>query len=422
MAEVSPNTLVRYSRRAALVVALLVASLALLFVSFEPAVVSPARPTPGDIAAAREVWHQLQAAESANAGGQIRLDNQAIQGLATLATDTTDRARFQAGIERGVLSGTASIPLPAGLWINASASAAGEHSGFPAYDLKVGRVSFPSAVGRWVADFAYRELQRKGLKLPPLDQLVKHIQIDQREVIADLNLPGSGLVGGFISTRATPLDQALVSEIFCRIAAEHDSRPVTDLSGIVARTFDPAHAREGEKFNRAAFVALSLLVVGEKAEALAPRAVERSKTCPHPAAGFLLHEREDLAKHWTFSAALAAVLGGETAANLGEWKELDDSLANGTGFSFVDLAADRSGLQTALRALDPSTAAGARAKLSRASDEDLLPRALLQAPEGMSEGAFTDHFGALDRAKYRLAVGSIDRTLERQRSIGPSES
>ncbi|HEY6817246.1 MAG TPA: hypothetical protein VI168_17040, partial [Croceibacterium sp.] len=138
--------------------------------------------------------------------------------------------------------------------------------------------------------------------------------------------------------------------------------------------------------------------------------------CPLPEQGFRLHQREDLAKHWSFSAGLAAVLGGETAANLGEWKELDDSLPSGSGFSLVDLAADRSGLQTALRALDQDRAASMTAELGRATDEDLLPRELLRAPEGLPETAFVQRFDALDRERYRLAVESIDRTLARQRS------
>ena len=418
MSQVPPKKLARYGRRAAIALTLLVAAFAVLFLSFDPVVEAPTRPTSGDIAAARQVWSQLQETQSTEAERRVRLDNEALAGLAALASDAAGQTRLEAGISRGILSGTASIPLPGGLWINASASAAGEHSGFPAFYLKVGRVRFPLVVGRWAADFARQELLRKGVTLPPLDKMITHIVIDEREVIADLDLPkGNGMVHGLISARATPLDQSLVSGIFCRLAAEQQTARATELSQLVGQTFDPAHARGDEEFNRAAFVALSLIVVGEKAEALAPRAVELSKNCPHPGAGFLLHQREDLAKHWAFSAALTAVLGGETAANLGEWKELDDSLPNGSGFSFVDLAADRSGMQTALRTLDPGSAVRSRDELARATDAHLLPPALLRSPEGLSDTSFTDRFGALDREKYRRAVASIDRTLARQRPL-----
>ena len=145
------------------------------------------------------------------------------------------------------------------------------------------------------------------------------------------------------------------------------------------------------------------------------RAAELSKDCPRPSERFLLHGREDLAKHWAFSAALASVLGEDTAANLGEWKELDDSLPDGSGFSFVDIAADRAGLRTALRAIDPATASETRGGLGRATDEGLLPTALLRAPEVLSDTSFVDRFGSLDRETYRRAIATIDRMLARER-------
>jgi hypothetical protein len=111
-----------------------------------------------------------------------------------------------------------------------------------------------------------------------------------------------------------------------------------------------------------------------------------------------------------------SVLGEDATASLGEWKELRDSLPNGSGFSFVDLAADRSGMRIAVRALDPGTAAETVNTLRRATDADLLPEALLQEPEGLSEATFVNRFGSLDQERYRRAVVSIDQTLTRERA------
>jgi uncharacterized protein YfiM (DUF2279 family) len=322
-----------------------------------------------------------------------------------------------------VLSGKASVALPAGLWINASASVAGQHAGFPEYDLTVGRVQFPRFASRWVADLGRLVLSLKGASIPPLDEVISRFAVGSHDVVADLALPASsGVVDGIISAGGEPLDEPLVSDIYCRIAAGQRKAPVSSLAVLIRRTFDPAHAEDSDEFSRAALVALSLIVVGGQAEALAPRAVELSKDCPHPRAGYLLQQREDLAKHWSFSAGLTAVLGEETAASLGEWKELDDSLPNGSGFSFVDLAADRSGMQAALRVLDSATAARTTTELSRATDEDLLPETLLQGAEGLSEASFVDSFGTLDRARYRRAVRAIDQILARQRAAKSSGS
>ncbi|HEU4650445.1 MAG TPA: hypothetical protein VFS49_03435, partial [Croceibacterium sp.] len=276
---------------------------------------------------------------------------------------------------------------------------------------------FPHLLSRWAAELARQILRLRGVTVPPLDEMIRRVDVDQRELVAELVLPAdSGMVDRLISASGHPLDEPLVSDIYCRIAAAQRKAPAGTLAQLVRRTFDPALAEDDEDFTRAALVALSLLVVGEQAHPLAPQAVELAKNCPHPAGGYLLQQREDLAKHWTFSAGLTAVLGGETARSLGEWKELDDSLPKGSGFSFVDLSADRSGLQTALRALDPETAAKTTAELARVTDQDLLPSTLLRGPEGLSEGSFIDDYGSLDRARYLSAVQAIDRVLARQRS------
>jgi hypothetical protein len=246
--------------------------------------------------------------------------------------------------------------------------------------------------------------------------VIRHVVVGQREVVADLVFPAdSGVVDGIISAGGEPLDEPLVSDIYCRIAASQRTAPVANLAQQVRRTFDPDQVDGREEFRRAAFVALAMLVAGDRANALAPQAAVMAKDCPHPRRAFVLQQREDLAKHWAFSAGLTAVLGAETAASLGEWKELDDSLPDGSGFSFVDLAADRSGMRAALRALDPELGEKSIASLGQATDEDLLPAALLQGPEGLSDVSFVDRYGALDRERYRRAVAAIDRTLASQR-------
>lgn len=408
--------LLRRLRVAALAIAVLLAVMALLFVSVRPEVQGAERPTARDIAAAREAWHQIRAGRGSDEPARVRIDNRMIRGLAALASDATGMARFDGQVADGVLSGRSSVLLPAGLWINVSGTITGRHQGFPEFRLKVGRVTFPLTVGRWLADIGRAVLRLRGATIPPLDDMVRQFSVNRAEVLADVVLPGkSGMVGGLIASGGEALNQPLVSDIYCEIAASQRNEPVSDLSQMVRRTFGKVRANPTDEQTRAAFVALSFLVVGEQAEALAPQGAELAKNCPRPFTQLRLQQREDLAKHWAFSAAIAAVLGEETSASVGEWKELDDSLADGSGFSFVDIAADRAGLQTALRALDPATAERTIEGLARATEESLLPGTLLRGPEGLSETSFTDRFGSLDRERYRQAIVAIDRELARGR-------
>lgn len=409
------SPLFRRLRNAGLVLAALAALFAALFVSVSPSVREGARPTARDIAAAREAWHQVRDSRGSGEVVRVRLDNRMIRGLSTLASDATGRARFEGSLAGGVLSGKASIALPAGLWINVSGTVAGRHEGFPEFRLTVGRVTFPLAAGRWMAGLGRQMLRLGGATVPPLDEMVRQFSVDETHVIADVALPASsGMMERLVSANGEALNQPLVSDIYCEIAAGQRNQPVSDLSRMVRRTFDRSLARQTEERTRAAFVALAFLVVGDQAEPLAARAAELAEKCPHPFRQLTLHQREDLAKHWTFSAAIAAVLGEETSTSVGEWKELDDSLPDGSGFSFVDIAADRAGLRTALRALDPATAEQTLGELARATDEDLMPRSLLRGPEGLSEASFVNSFGSLDRERYRQAIAAIDRELARR--------
>jgi hypothetical protein len=401
-------------RRAALALLVIVALGAVLFISPAPTVYPQSRPSADDVRAARQAWEQLKAAQSSEpAAARIRLDNRMIRGLAVLASDAIRTVRFDARVADGVLSGEASISLPAGLWINVAASATGDHSGFPPMLLKVGRVRFPAIAARWLAEAVRSILQSKGVSLPQLDAMVRQVSVADQGVTAQLALPqASGLVDGVMAARGSQLEYQTVSKTYCRLAEAQRSEPVPTLSGLVRRTF--AQADGDPDTRREKFVALALLVVGERAEALLPGAAALTRDCPRPDTPVLLHRRADLAQHWTFSAALAAVFGTRTARSLGEWKELDDSLPAGSGFSFVDIAADRAGLQTALHALDAASAEKTMGRLNRATEETLLPMVLLKAPEGLSEEDFRDRFGGgLDQQEYARAIAAIDQMLER---------
>ncbi|MEP0562143.1 MAG: hypothetical protein ABJC54_11580, partial [Qipengyuania citrea] len=126
-------------------------------------------------------------------------------------------------------------------------------------------------------------------------------------------------------------------------------------------------------------------------------------------------------KHWALSAALETTTGSSISAAIGEWKELADSLESDpllapkdpSGFSFVDLASDRSGIKIARRLTDPERMADTRAALLGAQDEDLLPAAALALSDGLTDAEFAARYGATDDPRYERKVASIDAMLRR---------
>jgi hypothetical protein len=181
---------------------------------------------------------------------------------------------------------------------------------------------------------------------------------------------------------------------------------------VVRRAFAPTKSTLSlVEQNRSAFVALAMYATLPNAGRLAGNASQRVKSCGKDRPEPLLAGRADLAKHWALSAALAVSLGDDIGTAMGEWKELSDSRPGGSGFSFVDLAADRAGLAVARRASDPTTAATVLSRLRTATDEEMLPVRALALSEGLSERDFVASYRAIDSAQFAIAKDRIDRVI-----------
>lgn len=119
--------------------------------------------------------------------------------------------------------------------------------------------------------------------------------------------------------------------------------------------------------------------------------------------------RHDSAQHFAISAALAAWAGEPAANAIGLYKEIEDSQAGGSGFSFADLAADRAGTRFGelVVADSPRLHEALRGPLR---EGDLLP-SLAGLPENLPEAEFARRYGARDNAAYRQMASEIEGRL-----------
>lgn len=124
-----------------------------------------------------------------------------------------------------------------------------------------------------------------------------------------------------------------------------------------------------------------------------------------------LYKRIDLAQHFIGAAAITASVNSQMAEALGEEKELQDA-RSGSGFSFVDLTADKAG--TRFGELAIATSSSAR-KLQQAVSTikdytDFMPdpRTL---PEHMDETAFKKRYGSVDSETYQKVSQQIDALI-----------
>jgi hypothetical protein len=186
-------------------------------------------------------------------------------------------------------------------------------------------------------------------------------------------------------------------------------RPDPNFETQVKRSFAGVDTAEQ---GRAALTALAMLTVSPDFGTVVGDIGERVRQCRVTTRPFTLLGRQDLPKHWALSAALTANFGSDLSHAMGTWKEVSDSATGGSGFSFVDLAADRSGTRIGNLVSADETAAATAAQMRGTSQSALLPLRALALAEGMTEQEFIARFTSIDSRDYGRMINRIDSVLD----------
>jgi hypothetical protein len=177
---------------------------------------------------------------------------------------------------------------------------------------------------------------------------------------------------------------------------------------------DNSRRRDPVAPHRAAILALGAILGEEKVVEVAKREIDlaslsETRTLRHR---ITLYGRRDLSQHFWVSAALAVLSDDARSMAVGIAKEMMDS-AGGSGFSFVDLTADRAGsLFTVAATRDEASARAMQARIRNgAVIADFVPNPL-DLPEGLSSHDFQREYGGLGGEKTNRIVEEILRRLD----------
>ena len=130
-----------------------------------------------------------------------------------------------------------------------------------------------------------------------------------------------------------------------------------------------------------------------------------------PRAKPMLKSRVDLNQHFIFSAAIKILSEQGLSIAIGEFKELMDRSDDGSGYSFVDLAADIAGVEFAVAATTPSSATSVQNRLAGSTDESLFFPSIKGLPEGLSKNEFSLRFTEVDSPEYLKMVRTINNRI-----------
>lgn len=126
-----------------------------------------------------------------------------------------------------------------------------------------------------------------------------------------------------------------------------------------------------------------------------------------PKTPVILAKRVDLNQHFIFSAAIKILSEQGLSIAIGEFKELMDRGKGGSGYSYVDLAADYAGVKFAQTATDPEKALSLQGMLAGISTEEVFFPSIQGLPEGFSKAEFERRFGAVDSPEYLKLINDI---------------
>jgi hypothetical protein len=125
-----------------------------------------------------------------------------------------------------------------------------------------------------------------------------------------------------------------------------------------------------------------------------------------------IHGRSDLPRHFAVSAALTVLTDEQRALAVGIAKELSDSQAGGSGFSFVDMVANKSGIRLAVNATKSQASAQMmQHRIANATSPLAFMPEISELPENLPSNVFEAAFGGLGGARTRELFKEIDRRV-----------
>jgi hypothetical protein len=177
---------------------------------------------------------------------------------------------------------------------------------------------------------------------------------------------------------------------------------------------DNSHGTDAVLPNRAAILALGKILGEDKVARVGGREIDLGESEKRNALRqrMLLSGRNDLPRHFWVSAALTVLSDAPRARTVGLSKELMDSTAGGSGFSFVDMAANNAGIRLAVVATRNSNSAHElQARIRQGVERDDLFPAIDGLPEKISRDDLQSDFGGIGGAETQRLLNEIDRRI-----------
>lgn len=288
--------------------------------------------------------------------------------------------------------------------------------------LRIGRIEIPKMLLR-VASRIVSSAATDDERVKSVLQVVKRIDADSRAVTVTYGhgAPPKGFVASlFHDSIAVQIDSAAIKEQILNLLTTLKIAPTNndERFGLAVQTaFRMARARSvadsAVQENRNALLALGIALGHYRVESLLGKFLDDSTRdiVKQAFRGTTLRKRDDWTKHFFVSAALTVIAAGNVSDATGLFKEEKDA-GGGSGFSFGDLLADRSGTTFAqVATCDEASARALQDRLARGFNVDDYFPAGQDLPENLQDADFQAQYGGVGGAGYRRLMAEIERRI-----------
>lgn len=296
------------------------------------------------------------------------------------------------------------------------------HIKLQAEQVRVGRVEIPSLLLGPLSPIVSR-LVNDDARVKPILLLLRGIELQSGAVTLTYGHgePPEGFVAGlFHESGADPADIPVIKAQILNLLAEASKMPrgsdarfgaAVQTAFLFAR--DRSLPDRAVSENRDAVLALGILLGHPRVETLIGIVLDDATRAAAKRAfeGTTLRRRDDWPKHFFVSAALTIIAAGAVSDASGLFKEEKDA-GGGSGFSFGDLLADRSGTTFAeVATRNESSARALQERLARGfSVDDYFPSAK-GLPENLQDAEFRARTGGVGGEGYRRLMAEIERRI-----------
>ena len=390
---------------------LILAAAVYLAVDTQPTIERVAEITPASVERAKRILDQNDPRKlKAGARRTVAISSGDLDLAANYLAQRYGGGSARVGLQNGSARVGASVRLPrlpVSVYLNIDATLV-ENTRLPQFEvLRVGRLPVPSwAIDNGPQAFGFNVEQEL------LNKTIRQVVIRERAISLTYEWQENTLKS-LRALAVSPADRERIAhyqELLVGVSRKFARRSVS-LVDFLVPFFQLARERSADgdviAENRAAILVLTFYVNGARVEQLVPELKSRRNPTRH---SVLLSERDDFAKHFIVSAALAANAGTPLADAVGIYKEIADS-RGGSGFSFNDIAADRAGVRFGESAVKSVMAKQLQAKVGAGIIESDLMPATADLPEFMPETEFKRRFGGVDEGEYKKMMAEIERRV-----------